>query len=97
MPNYSIGKTVRVEVDDNQFNTEKTEAIGIDLGLKTLAVCSKCMMFTKPDTKDEMKKLKRLQKRASRYYETLKKKEVKTVCKSAQLVKLDTEIRKVHH
>lgn len=88
--------TVGVEVDDNQVNTEKTEAIGIDLGLKTLAVCSNGMTFTKPDIHKETKKLKRLQKRASRYYEKLKKQGGGNRCKGARLIKLETEIRKVY-
>ncbi len=88
--------TVGVEVDDNQVNTQKTEAIGIDLGVKTLAVCSNGMIFSKPDIRDEIEKLRRLQKRASRYYEKLKQQGGENRCKSARLKKLESEIRKVH-
>ena len=96
--NWWLTVGVTVEVDDNQVKAQKTEPIGIDLGLKTLAVCSNGMTFTKPDIKNQVKKLKRLQKRASRYYEETKKQKQggENRCKSARLIKLETEIRKVH-
>lgn len=72
----------------------KTEPIGIDMGVKTLMVCSNGMNFNKVNTKKEKKKLKRLQKRASRYYNKMTK--TKSFDKSKNLIKLEALILKQH-
>lgn len=72
----------------------KTEPIGIDMGVKTLIVCSNKMEFKKVNTKKELKKLKRLQKRASRHYDKMMK--TKSFDKSKNLLKLETSIKKQH-
>jgi len=88
--NYWI--SLGVEVDDNQVNDiPKTEAIGIDLGLKTLAVCSNEVINIKPNTKKIEKKLKRLQRKASRLYIKYRGKE-----KSKNLLKLEKDILKLY-
>ena len=90
---------------DEENNLPKTEAIGIDMGIKTLMTCSNGMNFKKVNTKREMKKLKRLQKKASRHYEMMKNKsfelyknyenkDYRYVNKSKNLLKLETLIRK---
>lgn len=88
--------SVNVQVDDNQINKnsdkEKTEPIGIDLGIKTLMTCSNEMNFKKINTEKQIKKLKRLQKRASRHY--LNMKNNKTTEKSKNLLKLEKSILK---
>ena len=96
--------SVSIEVDDCTINksTEQTEAIGIDLGIKKLATDSSHIDCTKPDIKKHKKKLKRLQKRASRYY--LRRQELsirtrtklKDIPKSKNLIKLEREINKVY-
>ena len=72
----------------------KTEPIGIDMGIKTLMVCSNGMQFKKINTDKHKKKLKRLQKRASRYYDKMMK--PKSFDKSKNLLKLETLIKKQH-
>jgi putative transposase len=56
--------TVGVEIHENQVNLPKTESIGIDLGLKHLAVDSKGEKHEKPDIRIYVKRIKMLQKRA---------------------------------
>ena len=75
----------------NIINTKvKTEATGIDLGIKTLMVCSNGLINKKPNIKKDKQKLKRLQRKASKIY--LKKEKVK----SNNLIKLETKILKQH-
>ena len=95
--------SVSIEIIDNQDNDKtKTDAIGIDLGIKTLATCSNGIINQKPDINKIKKKLKRLQRRASRYYQKMieKSKEMKIkfvkLSKSNNLLKLEKEIKKLH-
>lgn len=95
--------SVSVEIIDNQDNDKpKTEAIGIDLGIKQLATCSNRMKLQKPNIKKEKKKLKRLQRRASRQYQKMieESKQTKTkfdkLSKSKNLLKLEKEIKKLY-
>ena len=80
---------------DNQDTTEKekTTPIGIDLGLKTFAVCSNGWEFTSPSWEKDTELLKGLQRQASRKYlrhpKNLKK-------KSKRLKKLEREILTIH-
>ena len=75
-------------------NSNKTEPVGIDLGIKTLMVCSNGMNFKRVKMKKQNKKLKRFQRRASRYYERMMK--AKSSIKSKNLQKLETLILKQH-
>ena len=93
--------SVSVEVDDyNNNDKEKTEPIGIDLGIKTLAVCSNGKSYKKSNIKKHKKKLKRLQRKASRQYQKMldESKETKVkfseIHKSKNLLKLESNIRK---
>ena len=93
--------SVSVEVDDyNNNDKEKTEPIGIDLGIKTLAVCSNGKSYKKPNIKKHKKKLKRLQRKVSRQYQKMldESKETKVkfseIHKSKNLLKLESNIRK---
>lgn len=97
--------SVSVEIKDNNNKNDdkpKTEAIGIDLGIKTLAACSNGMIFHKPNIKKDKKKLKRLQRKASRHYQKMldESKRTKTkftnLPKSKNLLKLEKEIKKVY-
>ena len=81
-------------IEDWDNKLPKTEPIGIDMGIKTLMVCSNGMNFNRVNTKKDRKKLKRLQKRASRYYDKMMK--TKSFDKSKNLLKLETLILKQH-
>ena len=74
------------------------EIIGIDLGIKDLAVVSNGLVFkniNKTTTVKKLKaKLKRLQKRVSRKYEN--NKEGNRYLKTANIVKLEKQIRLLH-
>ena len=93
--------SVSVEVDDyNNNDKEKTEPIGIDLRIKTLAVCSNGKSYKKSNIKKHKKKLKRLQRKVSRQYQKMldESKETKVkfseIHKSKNLLKLESNIRK---
>ncbi|MDO4536038.1 MAG: RNA-guided endonuclease TnpB family protein, partial [Clostridium perfringens] len=86
--------SVTCVLEHRQKRLPKTEAIGIDMGIKTLMVCSNGMSFKRVNTKKEKKKLKRLQKRASKFYENMKIN--KSYEKSKNLLKLETLILKQH-
>lgn len=95
--------SVSVEVGgDTPSSIEKTEPIGIDLGIKTLATCSNGKSYNKANIKKYKKKLKRLQKQASRQYQKMidKSKRTKTkfsqLPKSKNLLKLESKIRKYY-
>lgn len=92
--------SVSVEIKDIENTKPKTETIGVDLGLKTLAICSNGIEWHKPNIKKDKKKLKRLQKKASRQYQKMIdcSKETKTkfhkLEKSKNLLKLEKQINK---
>ena len=90
---WYIGVAADVECTND---VEISEPIGIDLGVKELAVVSDGQAFKNINKTRKMKKLekrkKRLQRRASRHYERM----VKTRCKKSRgLEKLETRIRSV--
>ncbi len=59
--------SVQVEEDIPEQANHTGETIGIDLGIKTLAVCSNGMTFKNPNAlKKNLKKLRRIQKKFSR-------------------------------
>ena len=95
--------SVSVEMDDyNNDDKEKTEPIGIDLGIKTLATCSNGKLYNKPNIKQYKKKLKRLQRKASRQYQKMLDESKRTKAKFSQLqksnnlLKLESKIRKTY-
>ena len=89
--NYKIDKQVEVNYP-----------IGIDLGIKKLATDSMKIDCIKPNIKKDKKKLKRLQRKASRQYlkrfEESKKTKTKLskIPKSKNLIKLEKQINKVY-
>ena len=95
---FSVG----VDFENKTSDKPKTQVIGIDLGIKTLAVCSNGIKLKKPFIKDKQKKLKRLQRRVSRYYRKMidSSKQTKTkfvnIQKSKNLLKLEKSIIKLH-
>ena len=87
------------QADENQISLNKiqSESIGIDLGLKTFATCSNNKIFLKPDVSKIKKKLKRLQRKASkRYLEMKQQKKDFNKDKSKRLKKLELKILKLH-
>lgn len=85
--------TISCVLEDRQNELPKTEPIGIDMGIKTLMSCSNEKKFYKVNTVKENKKLKRLQKRASRLHRKMI--ENKT-SKSKNLLKFEKMILKQH-
>lgn len=88
--------SVSIEVDDNA-KTSTNDGIGIDLGVKNLAVCSDGCVYkninkTRRVNKLEKKK-RRLQRSISRRYE--KNKKGKNYCKTRNIIKREKELLKV--
>ena len=89
--------SVGIEQEENQ--EELTDiSLGIDLGLKDLAICSDVTVY-KNINKTYMvrkieKRLKRLQKQVSRKYE--KNKKGKEYVKTKNIIKLEKQIQQVH-
>lgn len=74
------------------------ESIGIDVGIKDLAICSNGMTFKNINktraVKKLEKKLRRLQRKVSKKYETNKK--GKEYVKTSNIIKLEKQIRLTH-
>lgn len=90
-----------VEYKDIELEEKpKTEPIGIDLGIKTLVYCSNQTTFKKPRTTLIDKKIKRLQRKASKRYQKMIDycKETRTkfsdLTKSNNLIKIEKQLRK---
>lgn len=92
--------SVSVDLNFPKETKPKTEPIGIDLGIKTLATCSNGMIFQKPNINRQKKRLKKMQRRADRIYQSMISKGDKTTTKfeqlpkSKNLSKLESKIRK---
>ncbi len=90
---------ISVGIDMCQPKVELTEeSIGIDVGIKELAICSNEMKFeninkTKKARK-QAKKLRRLQRKVSRKYE--KNKNGKEYVKTRNVIKLEKQIRLIY-
>lgn len=90
---------ISVGIDVPNLTAELTdETIGIDVGIKELAVCSNEMKFENVNkavkTKKQSKKLRRLQRKISRKYE--KNKKGKEYVKTGNIIKLEKKIRLIH-
>lgn len=90
--------SVGIEIEKPNMDRPISEPIGIDLGVKDLAVISngqvKPSINKSAEIRKSEKRLRRLQRRASRSYQKMK--EVKTRDKSANLLKLEKEVLKTH-
>ena len=75
-----------------------TESIGIDVGVKDLAICSNGMKFKNINKTKKVKKLKkrlrRLQRNVSKKYEM--NKEGKSFVKTSNIIKLEKQIKLLH-
>lgn len=89
--------SISYEVNTKE-NMTTNEPIGIDLGLKTLAVTSKGDEYKVANTKKLEKRLKQKQKRISKHYEILKqnKKEGGSYTKTKNATKVETTIKKLY-
>ena len=89
--------SVSIEVEDNQ-SSPTNEGIGIDLGIKDLAICSDKSVYkniNKTKTVRKVKKkLRRLQRKVSRKY--LKNKDGNKFIKTNNIVKIEKDILKLH-
>src|SRR5690606_4496281 len=88
---------VGIEYEDIP-NKNKNEGIGIDLGLKELAVCSDGVVYKNINktkrVKQLEKRLKRKQRQVSRKYEM--NKDGKKFIKTKNIMKLEREIKVIH-
>lgn len=88
--------SVGIEVDDNT-TLPSNEGIGIDLGIKDLAVCSDGNIYKNINKTQKIKKLekrkRRLQRSISRRYE--KNKKGVNYCKTCNIIKREKELLKV--
>ena len=89
--------SVGVEVDDNTENIpQSNEGIGIDLGIKDLAVCSDGNTYKNINKNQKVKKLekkkRRLQRSVSRKY--CKNKKGDNYCKTSNIIKREKELLK---
>lgn len=91
--------SVSIEVDDNTENTTlpSNEGVGIDLGIKDLAVCSDKNIYKNINKTQRVKKLekkkRRLQRSVSRRYNKNKKGE--NYCKTSNIIKREKELLKI--
>ena len=90
--------SVSVECDEKQITVNKDLSIGVDLGIKELAVLSNgdiCKNINKSYKMKKLnKKLKRLQKQLSRKYEM--NKDGKKYIKTKNIIKLEKQIKLLH-
>lgn len=88
--------SVSVEVDDNTI-LPSNEGIGIDLGIKDLAICSDRNTYKNINKTKKVKKIekrkRRLQRSISRRYE--KNKKGVSYCKTSNIIKREKELLKV--
>ena len=91
--------SVSIEVDDNNDNSniQSTEGVGIDLGIKDLAVCSDENTYKNINKTQRVKKLekkkRRLQRSVSRKYN--KNKKGGDYCKTSNIIKREKELLKI--
>ncbi len=90
--------SVGIEQDENQVELNKDLSIGVDLGIKDLAILSNGKVYKNINKSKEMKrlykKLKRLQIQVSRKYEM--NKDGKKFVKTKNIIKLEKQIKLVH-
>ena len=90
--------SVGIEMGDMTINKPVTEPIGIDVGIKDLAVISTGKVYKNinktKSVKKSNKRLKRLQKQASRQYDKNYKNKIKG--KGKNLLKLEKQINKTY-
>ena len=90
--------SIGIEYDENTINPQN-EGIGVDLGIKDLAICSNGEVYKNINKTKKVKKLKkkkrRLQRKVSRKY--LKNKKGESYCKTCNIIKSEKQLLKVTH
>lgn len=90
--------TVGIEYEDS-VTLPSNEGIGIDLGIKDLAICSDGNTYKNINKSQKVKKLekrkRRLQRSISRKYE--KNKKGGSYCKTSNIIKSEKELLKLYH
>ena len=90
--------TVGIEYEDSA-TLQSNEGIGIDLGIKDLAICSDGNTYKNINKSQKIKKLekrkRRLQRSISRKYENNRK--GGTYCKTSNIIKSEKELLKLNH
>ena len=91
---------ISVGIECNENTQQPTnQGIGIDLGIKNLAVCSNGEVYRNINKTKKVKKLKkkkrRLQRKVSRKY--LKNKKGESYCKTCNIIKSERRLLKVTH
>ena len=90
--------TVGIEYE-NSDTLPSNEGIGIDLGIKDLAICSDENTYKNINKSQKVKKLekrkRRLQRSVSRKYE--KNKKGGSYCKTSNIIKREKELLKLNH
>ncbi len=91
--------SVGVECEDTQVTDIKADGIGIDIGIKDLAICSDGNTYKNINKSHKVKKLKkkqrRLQRKVSKKY--LKNKKGESYCKTSNIIKSEKELLKLNH
>ena len=95
--------SVGIECEDTK-SIPKNDGIGIDLGIKDLAICSDSYTYKNINKSSTVKKLnkkkRRLQRQISRKYETNKIQNEKggfSYCKTNNIKKLENKLLKINH
>ena len=90
--------SVGIEYEDN-YNISKNEGIGIDFGIKDLAVCSDGKVYKNINKTKRVRKLekkrRRLQRQISKKYEL--NKEGRSYCKTNNIIKSEKKLLKLNH
>lgn len=91
--------SVAVEFEAPPPSEHFSDAVGIDLGIKDLAICSDGTVYPNINRTKKVKKLKKkqrkLQRSISRKYEMNKKKG--KYCKTRNIIKSELKLLKIHH
>lgn len=90
--------SIGIEYNEN-IQKPTNQGIGIDLGIKDLAICSDGNTYKNINKSSKVKKLKkkkrRLQRKVSRKY--LKNKKGKSYCKTSNIIKSEKQLLKLNH
>lgn len=91
--------SVGVECEDTQVTDIKADGIGIDIGIKDLAICSDGNTYENINKSHKVKKLKkkqrRLQRKVSKKY--IKNKKGESCCKTSNIIKSEKQLLKLNH
>ena len=90
--------SIGIECDEN-IEQPTNQGIGVDIGIKDLAICSNGSIYKNINKTKKVKKLnkkkRRLQRKVSRKY--LKNKKGSSYCKTCNIIKSEKELLKLNH